>query len=54
MTTTTMTMRKNKEKKAKGEDDEDYTPLSDVEKDEMFCDADEIKTTGNEAPDPHR
>jgi hypothetical protein len=35
--------------KAEGEDDEDYTPLSDAEKDEMFRDADEIKTAGNEA-----
>jgi hypothetical protein len=26
--------------------------LTDVEKDEMFCDADEIKTSGNEAPIP--
>jgi hypothetical protein len=38
--------------KAEGEDDEDYTPLSDAEKDEMFHDADEIKTTENEAPIP--
>jgi hypothetical protein len=37
---------------AKGEDDEDYTPLSDVEKDETYCDTDEIKTAGNEAPIP--
>jgi hypothetical protein len=36
--------------KAKGEYDEDYTPLSDAEKDEMFHDAEEIKTAGNEAP----
>jgi cobalamin biosynthesis protein CobT len=38
--------------KAEGEDDEDYTPLSDVEKDEMFHDTDEIKTVENEAPIP--
>jgi hypothetical protein len=35
--------------KAEGQDDEDYTPLSDAEKDETFRDADEIKTAGNEA-----
>jgi hypothetical protein len=35
--------------KAEGEDDEDYTPLSDAEKDETFRDTDEIKTTGIEA-----
>jgi hypothetical protein len=35
--------------KAEGEDDEDYTPLSDAEKDETYGDADGIKTTGNEA-----
>jgi hypothetical protein len=35
--------------KAEGEDDEDYTPLSDAEKDEMFRDADEIKTARNKA-----
>jgi hypothetical protein len=35
-----------------GEDDEDNTPLSDIEKDETFRDADEIKTAGNEAPIP--
>jgi hypothetical protein len=38
--------------KAEGEDDEDYTPWSNVEKDETFHDADEIKTFGNEAPIP--
>jgi hypothetical protein len=38
--------------KAEGRDDEDYSPLSDTEKDGTFCDADEIKTTGNEAPIP--
>jgi hypothetical protein len=38
--------------KAEGEDDEDYTPWSNVKKDEMFHDADEIKTFGNEAPIP--
>jgi hypothetical protein len=37
---------------AEGEDDEDYTPLSDAEKDKTFCDADEIKTAENEAPIP--
>jgi hypothetical protein len=31
---------------------EHYTPFSDAEKDETFCDADEIKTAGNEAPIP--
>jgi hypothetical protein len=34
------------------EDDEDYTPLSDYEKEKMYRDADEIKTTGNDAPIP--
>jgi hypothetical protein len=38
--------------KAEGEDDEDYTPWSNVEKDETFHDADEIKTFGNEVPIP--
>jgi hypothetical protein len=38
--------------KAEGEDDENYTPWSNAEKDEMFHDADEIKTFGNEAPIP--
>jgi hypothetical protein len=38
--------------KAEGQDDEDYTPLSDAEKDETFRDADEIKTAGNEALTP--
>jgi hypothetical protein len=38
--------------KAKGKDDEDYTPLSNAKKDETFHDADEIKTTRNEAPVP--
>jgi hypothetical protein len=37
---------------AEGEDDEDYTPLSDVEKEETYRDADEIKIFGNEAPIP--
>jgi hypothetical protein len=51
MTTTTMTMRRKKEEgnKTEGKDDEDYTPLSDVEKDEMFHDTNDIKTAGNEA-----
>jgi hypothetical protein len=35
-----------------GEDDEDNTPFCNAEKDEMFHDADEIKTVGNEAPIP--
>jgi hypothetical protein len=35
--------------KAEGEDDEDYTPLSDIKKDETYSDTDEIKTTENEA-----
>jgi hypothetical protein len=38
--------------KAEGEDGEDYTPLSDAEKDETFRDANEIKTTRNEASIP--
>jgi hypothetical protein len=38
--------------KAEGEDDEDYTPWSNVEKDETFHNADEIKTFGNEASIP--
>jgi hypothetical protein len=38
--------------KAEGEEDEDYTPWSNVEKDEIFDDADEIKTFGDEAPIP--
>jgi hypothetical protein len=33
-------------------DDEDYTPLSDVEKEQTYRNADEIKTVGNEAPIP--
>jgi hypothetical protein len=36
--------------KAEGEEDEDYTPWSNAEKDEIFHDADEIKTFGDEAP----
>jgi hypothetical protein len=36
--------------KAKGEEVEDYTPWSNAEKDEIFHDADEIKTFGDEAP----
>jgi hypothetical protein len=39
--------------KAEGEEDEDYTPWSNAEKDEIFHDADEIKTFGDEAPNPH-
>jgi hypothetical protein len=38
--------------KAEGEEDEDYTPWSNVKKDEIFHDADEIKTFGDEAPIP--
>jgi hypothetical protein len=38
--------------KAKVEDDEDYTPWSNAEKDEMFHDADKIKNFGDEAPIP--
>jgi hypothetical protein len=38
--------------KAGGEEDEDYTPWSNIEKDEIFHDADEIKTFGDEAPIP--
>jgi hypothetical protein len=38
--------------KAEGEEDEYYTPWSNVEKDEIFHDADEIKTFGDEAPIP--
>jgi hypothetical protein len=37
---------------AEGEDDEDYTPLSDVEKDKTYRGANEIKTAENEAPIP--
>jgi hypothetical protein len=37
---------------AEGEEEEDYTPWSNVEKDETFHDADEIKTFGDEAPIP--
>jgi hypothetical protein len=38
--------------KAEGEDDEDYTPWSNIEKDETFHDTNEIKIFGNEAPIP--
>jgi hypothetical protein len=38
--------------KAEGEEDEDYTPWSNAEKDEIFHDADEIKTFGDEARSP--
>jgi hypothetical protein len=38
--------------KAEGEEDEDYTPWNNTEKDEMFHDADNIKTSGDEAPIP--
>jgi hypothetical protein len=38
--------------KAEGEEDEDYTPWSNAEKDEIFHVADEIKTFGDEAPIP--
>jgi hypothetical protein len=39
--------------KAEGEEDEDYTPWSNAEKDEIFHYADEIKTFGDEAPIPN-
>jgi hypothetical protein len=35
--------------KAEGEEDEDCTPWSNAEKDEIFHDTDEIKTFGDEA-----
>jgi hypothetical protein len=38
--------------KAEGEEDEDYTPWSNAKKDEIFHDADKIKTFGDEAPNP--
>jgi hypothetical protein len=38
--------------KAEDEEDEDYTPWSNTKKDEIFHDADEIKTFGDEAPIP--
>jgi hypothetical protein len=38
--------------KAEGEEDNDYTPWSIAEKDEIFHDADEIKTFVDEAPIP--
>jgi hypothetical protein len=38
--------------KAEGEEDEDCTPWSNAEKDEIFHDADEIKTFRDEAPIP--
>jgi hypothetical protein len=38
--------------KAEGEEEEDYTPWSNAEKDEVFHDADEIKTFEDEAPIP--
>jgi hypothetical protein len=38
--------------KHEGEEHENYTPLSNAEKDETFHDADEIKTFGDEAPIP--
>jgi hypothetical protein len=38
--------------KAEGEEDEDYTPWSNTEKDEISHDADEIKTFGDEASIP--
>jgi hypothetical protein len=37
---------------AEGEDDEDYTPLSDSEKDKMYRGANEFKTAGNKASMP--
>jgi hypothetical protein len=38
--------------KAEGEEEEDYTPWSNVKKDETFHDTDEIKTFRDEAPIP--
>jgi hypothetical protein len=38
--------------KAEGKEDEDYTPWSNAEKDEIFHAADEIKTFGDVAPIP--
>jgi hypothetical protein len=38
--------------KAEGEEDQDYTPWSNDEKDEIFHDVDKIKTFGEEAPIP--
>jgi hypothetical protein len=38
--------------KAEGEEDEDYTPWRSAEKDEIFHNADEIKTFRDEAPIP--
>jgi hypothetical protein len=38
--------------KAEGKEDEDYTPWSNAEKDEIFHDVDEIKTFGDEASIP--
>jgi hypothetical protein len=38
--------------KAEGEEDEDYTPWSNAKKDEIFHDANEIKTFGDEATIP--
>jgi hypothetical protein len=37
---------------AEGEDAEDYTPLSDAKKEQMYHDTDEIRTARNEAPIP--
>jgi hypothetical protein len=37
---------------AEGEDDKDYTPLSDSEKEKVYRDTDEIKTTKNKASIP--
>jgi hypothetical protein len=38
--------------KDEGEEDKDYTSWSNAKKDEIFHDADEIKTFGDEAPIP--
>jgi hypothetical protein len=38
--------------KAEGEEDTSYTPWSNAEKDEIFHDANKIKTFGDEAPTP--
>jgi hypothetical protein len=44
--------QQEEEDNEKEEEDEDYTPWSNAEKDEIFHDADEIKTFGDEAPIP--
>jgi hypothetical protein len=44
--------KEEEDNEAKGEDDEDYTPLSDSEKEKVYHDVDEIKTIEYEAPIP--